>query len=178
MNLLSTTGGSLVWEWHDGSFDRARILPASDGWEITGRHGDTRYVVLLSANYKCRSLEASCGTQTLSLSRTAAGWHDTNAGLIPNTAGIFDLDLGWSALSNTFPIKRLMAQDSREGTFCVLMITEPDLKPQIVRQSYLQRATSWQYANLDSGFTAKLTVDAHGIVADYPGLCHRKDLSA
>lgn len=178
MSLLSPTGGSLVWEWLDGSYDRAKVLPATNGWEISGRHGDTRYVIAVSADFICLSLDASCGSETLSLRHTPDGWRNATKGLIPGSTDIHDLDLGWSALTNTFPIRRLQAKGIVEGTFDVLMITEPDLKPQIVRQSYRQLADTWLYTNLDNGFSAKLSVDVDGLVTDYPGLCSHKDVSA
>ncbi|KIN62314.1 Glycolipid bind domain containing protein [Sulfitobacter noctilucicola] len=168
---------SIVWEWHDGSYDRAQFTRQPSGWRVTGRHGDTRYMIGLDNGFTCQSLEVTSDAAGLTLNRTSAGWFETNTGLVPNSAKAVDLDLGWTAVTNTFPIKRLMQKAQDESTFDVLMISGPDLGMRVVEQTYKRWEDGWVYANVSSGFTADLTVDKSGLVTDYPGLCSRKDLS-
>ena len=101
---------SAVWEWEDGNFDRVQMAQSVGGWHVSGRHGDTRYVIALDRGFRCLSLEASCGDETCSLTRTPLGWLDADGAACPGGREVVDLDLGWSAVTNTFPIRRLMAE--------------------------------------------------------------------
>ena len=177
MTLHPLSALSAIWEWHDGSYDRVQFQPAETGWQISGRHGETRYVIGLTPDCTCTALEVSHDTVALTLNRTSGGWYDTGSGRLLDRGGVLDLDLGWSALTNTFPIRRLMAQKAETGWFDVLMITLPDLKPRLVRQRYTLTEDGWYYENKDSGFSALLKVDKYGLVTDYPGLCSRKDIA-
>lgn len=169
-------GGTLVlWEWEDGSFDRVHIRSAPPGWVITGRHGDTRYVLTLDPDFNAVTLDATSGDLSCTLSHTPDGWRDADRGMIANTAGIRDLDLSWSAVTNTFPIRKLCNRSENTGTFDVLMITLPTLDAMPVRQSYTRQGTDWFYENTTTGFSAQLAVDKDALVTDYPGVCSRKD---
>ncbi|MEO9573212.1 MAG: putative glycolipid-binding domain-containing protein [Tateyamaria sp.] len=176
MSLRDTSRLSIVWEWHDGSYDRVHIQANDKGWTASGRHGDTRYLIELDEEFFCRSLEVSSDAQALTLNRTKAGWMNADAELIPGSADCVDLDLGWAALTNTFPIKRLMAAEQSAGTFLVMMISLPNLEVRMVKQSYSRQDKGWLYQNTESGYAALLSVDRHGFVTDYPELCTRKDL--
>ena len=176
MNRHDATRLSVVWEWHDDSYDRAQITQNHDGWHITGRHGETRYVITLDAGFCCRTLEASHGTHALTLNRTKSGWLTEKAELVAQSAQVAHLDLGWTALTNTFPIKCLQATEQTTGVFDVLMVTLPNLDISVVPQSYTQQDHGWLYQNKASGFSANLTIDKNGLVTDYPGLCTQKDL--
>ena len=142
---------------------------------VSGRHGETRYLIDLDAALCCRSLEVSSGSTALSLNRTKAGWLDAEAALIRGTAACVDVDLGWTALTNTFPIRRLTAAKESKGTFPVIMITASDFEMSVVEQSYTRKDDGWLYQNVESGVSALLSVDRHGLVIDYPDLCTRKD---
>lgn len=175
MSLPEDYAGAIVWEWSDGTFDRARFDLTATGWEVSGRHGETRYVIRINTDHEPVSLEASCGDRTLTLRRTANGWRDDDDALLPGSTRARDLDLGWTAATNSFPIRRLMARRREHGQFDVLMVTLPDLDTHIVRQSYAREGTVWRYLNHENGFSARLTVDKNGLVTDYPGLCTRRD---
>ncbi|MEO0766788.1 MAG: putative glycolipid-binding domain-containing protein [Pseudomonadota bacterium] len=176
MSLLDRGGMSVVWEWHDGSYDRARIEADASGWTVSGRHGDTRYLMKIDENDCCRSLEVTSDADALTLNRTRAGWMTSDAELIADSADCVDLDLGWTALTNTFPIRRLKETGQSQGTFPVIMIGLPDLACRVVTQSYSKQGDSWLYQNTESGYAALLRVDRHGLVTSYPDLCTRKDL--
>ena len=176
MSLLDASGMSIVWEWHDGSYDRVQIQANATGCSVSGRHGDTRYLIGLDAEFACRTLEVSSGAQALTLNRTKAGWLSMDGVLVPHSAKCRDLDLGWTALTNTFPIRRLMAANQPTGTFEVLMIGLPHLDIRVVEQSYTRQEGGWLYQNNDNGYSTLLSVDKNGLVMDYPDLCSRKDL--
>ena len=167
---------SALWQWEDGSFDRATYRQTPAGWHVSGRHGDTRYVITLDRQHRCLTLQASCGDHTLSLNRTPIGWQDAEGSVIGGSRAVLDLDLSWSAVTNAFPIRRLMAEERDEGTFDVLMVHQPDFSLEVVRQRYRRDGAGWLYENLDSGFSAHLMVDKDGQVVDYPGLCNLREI--
>ena len=175
MSLPEDFAGAFVWEWHDGSFDRARFDLTATGWTVTGRHGDTRYVIQLNTDHEPIALDATSADRTLTLRWTAKGWCDDDGLLLPGSKRARDLDLAWTAVTNSFPIRRLMSRRRAHGQFDVLMVSLPNLDTSVVRQSYDSDGRRWRYANRDSGFSADLSVDKNGMVTDYPGLCRRKD---
>ena len=174
MSLPEDFAGAIVWEWDDGSYDRARFDLTSQGWDVSGRHGEARYVIKVNSDHEPVSLEAAYGDRTLTLRRQSDGWRDDEGHLIPGSARARDLDLGWSAVTNSFPIRRLMSRRRMNGRFDVLMVTRPLLDLRIVQQSYAGDGRRWKYVNYDSGFSALLEVDKDGLVTDYPGLCTKR----
>ncbi len=177
MNLPEDFAGSAVWEWHDGSFDRVRFDLTATGWDVTGRRGDTRYAIRLDTDHAPVTLAATHGDHTLALRRTAAGWCDGDGSVIPGSARVRDLDLGWTAVTNSFPIRRLLSRRRAHGQFDVLTVDLPAFAIGIVRQRYDREGDFWRYANRDTGASARLAVDRNGLVQDYPELCHRKAAS-
>ena len=177
MSLPEDFAGAFVWEWHDGSFDRARFDLPPNGWEVTGRHGDSRYVLQINHDHAPISLAATCGDKTCSLRRSARGWRNEDDELLPGSERASDLDLGGTAETNSFTLRRLMTRRRSHGQFDVLMISLPDMTPHVVRQSYAREGDGavWRYANQTSGFSARLTVDKNGLVTDYPDLCSKRD---
>ncbi len=60
----------------------------------------------------------------------------------------------------------------------VAYVTLPELTVRPAPQEYtlLERqpdGARWRFRSLDSGFTAELSVDAEGLVRDYPGIARR-----
>lgn len=94
----------------------------------------------------------------------------------PDTlAPALDVDLGFSPLTNTLPIRRLGLLGAPSGTATTITaawILVPSLTVVAAQQSYAVRAAGT--IRYSSGtFAADLTVDADGYVRDYPGLAVR-----
>jgi hypothetical protein len=92
--------------------------------------------------------------------------------------GCHDVDIRVTPFTNTLPIRRLALAPGASAELRVGYITVPDLSIRPVRQRYtcLARSESggiFRYDSLDSGFRADLTVDAHGLVVEYPGIWMR-----
>jgi uncharacterized protein len=87
-----------------------------------------------------------------------------------------DCDLGLSPLTNSMPILRHQLQLGGElRDFQMAWVSVPDLGVRISPQRYAfvrkdARLAIVRYQARDSDFTADLTVDAQGIVVDYPGI--------
>ncbi len=87
-----------------------------------------------------------------------------------------DCDLGLSPLTNTMPMLRHALLDAGGPVdFAMAWVSVPDLSVHRSRQRYtFVRRQDGQavvrYDSIDGSFTADLTVDADGLVLDYPGI--------
>ena len=128
-------------------------------------------------------IRATTGTEErqLSASRTDEGqWLvDRGAGSERNAFdGAMDLDVAGCVLFNSLPIRRLgLHREAAEHELAVVYLSLPDLSVSLARQTY--RTVSIDPAGgavvefRQGDFTAELTVDADGVVVDYPGVATR-----
>ena len=83
-----------------------------------------------------------------------------------------DVDMAYSALTNTLPLRRLSMVDDRPGTshkVTVAWIMMPSL--QVIPARHLYTTLGEGRVRYESGtFAADLTVDADGYIRRYPGL--------
>ena len=85
-----------------------------------------------------------------------------------------DVDLGYSPLTNTLPIRRLnlLGKVGFTTTIAVAWVLVPSLQVVAGQQTYTVLADD-QIRYASDSFTADLTVDAQGYVVNYPGLADR-----
>ncbi|MGD9890589.1 MAG: putative glycolipid-binding domain-containing protein [Dehalococcoidia bacterium] len=110
-------------------------------------------------------------THRLRLRRSASGeWRDAN-GPRPDLAGCVDIDIAWTPLTNSLPVRRLGFAVGDRRTIPVAYIAPPDLAVTAVRQQYTRLAPDrWRYEGYPPGFVADITVDGDGLVVNYPNL--------
>lgn len=86
-----------------------------------------------------------------------------------------DCDLGLCPLTNTMPIRRLglLETDHPETLLTMAWIDVPSLQVIPVPQRYSSAGGSVQYESERRDFRSQLSVDADGIVIDYPQLARR-----
>lgn len=89
-------------------------------------------------------------------------------------AAAVDVDLGYSPLTNTLPIRRLnlIGSVGATSTVTVAWVLVPSLQVIAAEQTYTVLAED-QIRYSSGSFTADLTVDAQGYVMHYPGLAER-----
>jgi uncharacterized protein len=97
---------------------------------------------------------------------------------LEHLAGCIDVDIAATPFTNTLPIRRLGLKPDESAEIKVAYITIPELALSAAMQRYTCLATGpegsrYRYENMDSGFTAGLTVDANGLVIDYQELWKR-----
>src|SRR5215211_4036020 len=95
-----------------------------------------------------------------------------------NLDGCVDVDISATPSTNTLPIRRLGLKPGQSEELAVAYIRVPELLVGPERQRYgclEARADGglYRFEELPGGFTAKLPVDADGLVLDYPGLFRR-----
>ncbi|MGH3935642.1 MAG: putative glycolipid-binding domain-containing protein [Pseudonocardiaceae bacterium] len=122
------------------------------------------------------------GEQYVSLTRSEEGiWLvdrvDQGAGTVRTTfRGALDVDLAFSALFNALPVRRLdLHRAAGQHDLAVVFVSLPALEVSCVQQTYRTVAvgeTTAVHFACDL-FDAELTVDADGLVLEYPGLARR-----
>jgi len=87
-------------------------------------------------------------------------------GELTELTGCIDVDLGWSPLTNTLPIRRVPLAVGEVATIEAAWIRFPELVVQRSAQTYERLAHDvWQYRS--NGFRADLLVDEDGLVRRY-----------
>jgi hypothetical protein len=143
-----------------------------------GQPARARYRLALDLTWGVKHLRAAWETGTTTcrvrVQRNATGIWQVNGEQRPDLTACVDLDLAWSPLTNTLPIRRLGLAVGAQRELCVAYIEPPLLTVVPDRQRYTRLGPeSWRYESLDSGFSADLTVDEDGLVVDYPPLFRR-----
>jgi hypothetical protein len=140
------------------------------------------YQVRAAGDWTVRECQLQVGDtsgQLLRLSSDGQGhWTDADGNPYPALDGCRDVDISVTPFTNTLPIRRLALTPGESQELLVAYITVPDLGVRPVRQRYtcLSRTASgglYRYEGLESGFRADLSVDAHGLVIEYPDIWKR-----
>jgi hypothetical protein len=181
MNLRSTT---IIWHRLDTpGHESARVFLAKSRWTLTG-------TAVFAHNAKpCRlNYLVKCDSQWQTLSARIAGWvgNETIAVDItvdsdhhwqidkehcPDVTGCVDLDLNFSPLTNTLPIRRLNLAVGHEANVRAAWLRFPSFKLEPLEQVYRRIKTSkYRYENLGTTFVAELEVNRAGLVTHYPNL--------
>jgi uncharacterized protein len=188
----------LTWQAEDGhGLEGTRLLLGTGGFRALGRlvraepaGGFTAsYRVVVGDDGTLARLSVTSATaereRHLTINRTDDGiWLlDTGTGTgstRTDFAGAVDVDLAFSPMFNTLPIRRLgLHRNAGEHTVEMVHVSLPDLEVRAVEQTY--RTVS--VLDGEDGhalvgfrwddFAAELVVDADGVVASYPGRARR-----
>jgi len=102
-------------------------------------------------------------------------WTDADGVHLPALDGCVDIDIAWTPLTNTLPIRRLALQPGQEEIIRVVYLPLPSLEIGVWEQRYTGlEPGAVRYESLASDFRRDLTVDSEGFVIDYPGLFRRR----
>jgi uncharacterized protein len=119
------------------------------------------------------------GHQEITLHADGEGYWTDAAGMpLPVLDRCIDVDISVTPFTNTLPIRRLSLQPGQSADLLVAYITVPELEVRMMQQRYscLEDRVDgglYRYESLNSGFTRDLSVDAQGLVIDYPGIWKR-----
>jgi hypothetical protein len=188
----------LTWQAEDGhGLEGVRMIPGHGGFRALGRmvrvapNGGftSSYRLVVGEDGRLSRLSVTSATaereRHLTINRTDDGvWLlDTGSGtgaVRDDCAGAVDVDLAFSPMFNTIPIRRLgLHREAAEHTLPMVFVSLPELEVRVVDQTYrtvsvLDAGTGQAGIGFQSGdFTADLVVDADGVVATYPGLARR-----
>jgi hypothetical protein len=119
------------------------------------------------------------GEQHVTVSRSEeSNWLVDHGGGAKRTDfdGAVDVDLAFSPLFNALPVRRLgMHRNVGEHDLRVVFVSLPNLRVELVHQTYRTVSVGERpvVAFSSGSFGAELTLDAEGLVVDYPGLARR-----
>ena len=118
------------------------------------------YLVRWDTDWHTRHVEVRCGRRTITLDALPPG--------------CIDVDIMAVTFTNTLPIRRLQLPIGESHEIRAAFVVVPSLEVQVARQRYTRLAEKeYRYDGVETGFTSVLTVDAGGIVIDYPQLSRR-----
>ena len=186
----------LTWQAGDGRMlESARVLLGAGGLRALGRAvravpnapmftSSYRLVVGESGDVQRLSVTTASAERerSLTLNRTEDGYWLLDTGSGGSRAEFdksVDVDLEFSPLFNALPIRRLgLHKEPGEHSIATVIVSVPTLEVSVVRQHYRTISTLdadgravVEFTQAD--FTAALTVDADGLVLDYPALATR-----
>lgn len=89
---------------------------------------------------------------------------------IAAVAGCLDLDLNFSPVTNTLPIRRLALEVGQTADVRAAWLRFPSFKLELLEQRYSRiDATTYRYESAGGRFVRDLQVDDSGLITDYPG---------
>jgi hypothetical protein len=163
--------------------EAAALRPIHDGWRLSG------VAVLVESNRPCRleyAITCDAEWQTLrcvvsgfvgavpvalDLVRAVSGAWRSNGALVRELEGCDDVDLGFSPSTNLLPIRRLRLAVGASAPVRAAWVRFPELTTEVLEQTYTRLAPDrYLYESAGGTFRRELTVDATGLVLDYPGL--------
>jgi hypothetical protein len=196
--------GSLLWQRTEAAGAEHVLFADQAGLHARGTMVATqqtpftcRYEVFTDATWATARFEATVEgagfIRTLRLERAAGRWRatageqgDLDAALgqrsgLPGTedpsrlSRVLDVDLAYSPLTNTLPIRRLGLLQAAPGTTHTIeaaWVLLPSLEVVVATQTYTRLdGSAIRYSS--GTFTAEVAVDAAGYVEHYPGLARR-----
>jgi uncharacterized protein len=183
----------LTWQADGGhGLEGARLLLQSHGYRALGRlvraepDGDftASYRLIAGEGGELVRLSVTAATaereRHLTINRTDDGVWLLDTGTGGGTTRTDFVDLEYSAMFNTLPIRRLgLHRQAGEHAIPMVFVSLPDLDVQVVRQTYrtvsvLDESTGRAVVEFRSAdFAAELVVDGDGAVLSYPGIATR-----
>jgi hypothetical protein len=149
------------------------------GFDDAGRPYRLHYTYAWDEQWQLQTLrlEVTTAQTTRALQLSADGqgrWRDGAGHALPALAGCRDLDLWPTPSTNTLAIRRLGLALQERREIRVVYVAAPALTVTVMRQAYTRLGErQYRYENVDSEYQVDLTVDAEGVVLDYPGLFRR-----
>lgn len=119
------------------------------------------------------------GKPYFSLTRDGYGnWTDEMNMPLPHLDGCIDVDITATPFTNTLPIRRIDWKVGQREEFRMAWISVPEMTVTPNRQIYTclekdANGAKFRFESPDIDFEAVITVDADGLVVDYPGLFTR-----
>jgi uncharacterized protein len=173
---------TIIWQRLDTpGHESARVFLIKSCWTLTGT------AVFVYEQQPCRlDYVLKCDSHWKTLSARIAGWVGDEAigvdvlvdsdhrwrvgwGQCHNVTGCIDLDLNFSPLTNTLPIRRLNLPVGHEARVRAAWLSFPSFKIEPLEQVYRRIKTSkYRYESEGGRFVTELEVNKAGLVTHYP----------
>lgn len=180
----------LMWQSEDApGFEHVRIDEGHPEWTVfdsmfVREHGGHvrrgGYTLIIDKAWRTLELrimvEQAPGSMVAQhlLASGDGSWTDADGQPMPELDGCIDVDIQWSPLTNTLPLRRLDLSDGGESDIRVAYIALPELDARPMAQTYSRVDSSTvRYQSETRSFVRDLVVDDEGYVVEYPGLFQR-----
>jgi hypothetical protein len=173
---------SVVWQRLDiPGHEFARLFFDNSGWQFKGAA-----LFVYEKLPCCLDYELKCNSEWEILSGRVSGWVGEQAIEIAifveqdrrwclngqecaRAAGCIDLDLNFSPLTNTLPIRRINLSIGEKVEVRAAWLKFPSFEIESLEQSYYRiDATTYRYKSSGGQFVADLKVNETGFVTSYP----------
>ncbi len=185
----------LMWQTLDApGFEHVRLDDGHPGWDvydsmvIREHDGQVRrggYTLVVDKAWRTLEIrimveQAPGSMAALHLLANGEGvWADAEEHRIPELDGCVDVDIQWSPLTNTLPVRRLDLRPGEEQEIRVAYIELPSLTVRPVIQRYTRlNGGRVRYESETRDFACELQIDEDGFVELYPDLFRRSWPSA
>lgn len=160
--------GTATWTGPHGR-EVASLTALPDGWALTARLPErgVSIAVEVDTTWGTRRAEVDADGSVRRLTSDGRGtwWRDGAAA--PELSGASDVDVEVSPLTNTLPIRRLLAAGTDDAEATAAWVRVPGDEVELLVQRYTRTgARTWRYRSR-TGSEATLTVDEHGLVERY-----------
>ncbi len=173
---------SIAWHRIDRpGHEIARLERSRDGWRLSGiveladdgQQCHLKYTIDCDAAWFTRSVTMSGEIRgrpaALQLAPTADGRWRVGDAVREDLRGCIDVDLAFTPFTNTLPIRRLKLPIGQRADVRAAWVKFPSLEVAVLEQSYTRTGErTFRYESNDGAFQRLLTVDANGLVTDYP----------
>ncbi|WP_052667059.1 putative glycolipid-binding domain-containing protein [Nitriliruptor alkaliphilus] len=165
---------TIGWDGPHGA-EVASLTALPDGWALAADLPDREVTITVEVDgsWRTRRAEVDADGSVRRLTSDGAGtwWRDGHEA--PALAGATDVDVEVSPLTNTLPIRRLLAAGQEDAEVAAAWVRVPGDTVQRLDQRYTRTGRrTWRYRST-TGFEADLTVDEHGLVERYGEVWHR-----
>jgi hypothetical protein len=179
MNLRART---IIWHRLDTpGHESARVFLTKSRWTLTGT------AVFVHDRQPCRlNYQLKCDSQWQTVAAKIAGWvGDQVIGVdisvdsdhywrlnneqCADVTGCIDLDLNFSPLTNTLPIRRLNLVVGQVANVRAAWLRFPSFKLESLEQIYRRvKSSKYRHESAGGSFVADFEVDQAGLVTHYP----------
>lgn len=184
-------GKEYLWRSLDNpGFEHVRVDDSHPGWDVYDSmvvreyEGEIRrggYTLIVDKSFRTLEIRIMAEQEPGSMAALhllASGdgtWTDQDERRIPSLDGVIDVDIQWSPLTNTLPVRRLAMKAGDEQDISVAYIELPSLTLRRVEQHYTRVGdTTVRYASQTRDFVRDIVLDDDGFVLEYPDLFTRE----
>lgn len=175
---------TILWRRLDlPGHEAAELRQIANGWELSGvavvadagRPCRLEYVITCGAKWLTRRcvVRGYIGSEevALDLARAATGEWTANGAPAQHLKGCDDVDLAFSPVTNLLPIRRLRLDVGAAAPVRTAWVRFPEITIEVLEQMYTRVAPDrYLYESAGGTFQRELTVDATGLVLEYPDL--------
>jgi len=135
------------------------------------------YRILCNSNWQTRrvSVQQWLGTHkrklVLRVDSQQRWWRGSHQ--LAMLRGCVDVDLQFSPVTNTLPIRRLGLKVGQSADVSAAWVRLPHLKVSLLRQRYNRTSATRYHYQSATGFSTELLVDGFGLVKTYPKIWER-----